>query len=72
MTTRQIASMLAFRGVDRHGHGHVGRTTDAPAPFAEERFQAGWRSLTILRGAEEVGGIASVAGRRTWWAEVSR
>ncbi len=45
--------------------------TDDVVGFVEERFRAGWRTLSVSSGGREVGGIGRHldTGRRTWWAE---
>ena len=62
----------SYQGRMRDGTGTWGVTSD-PHAFAEAKYAAGWRELTITRDGVEVGGIHRHpdTGKRTWWAEVT-
>ncbi len=63
---------VEYRGRTRNGRGVSGHmATDDVVGFVEERFRAGWRTLSVSSGGREVGGIGRHldTGRRTWWAE---
>lgn len=61
-----------YEGVDRDGNGVGGRTSVAPAVFAERSHGKGWRSLRIYDEAGvAVGGIERHPDTRVrqWWGE---
>jgi hypothetical protein len=62
---------LAYQGIDRNGaERHGVASARPPVALVEEKFAAGWRSLTVKRNSLPVGEIhRSDQGKRTWWAE---
>lgn len=65
--------MTRFRGQNRSGIGQAGPIAEDESieAFVKSRFVTGWRSLTVTRDGEEIGGIRRnlSTNRRTWWAE---
>jgi hypothetical protein len=68
---------MRYVGTDAEGLGHTG--TKGPVwegsttKFVEERFDAGWRRLTVWHkdhlGERVVGWIDRIDGKRVWSAE---
>lgn len=65
-----------WKGVDRAGNARGGHAfIESAAKFVEERYEQGWRSLTVTSRGEEVGGIANDGWNnqphlRRWWGSV--
>lgn len=64
-----LPPLIRYSGVDSRGAGRTGAESTLASQLVERLYRAGWRSLHVTRGDAEVGGIAHVEGRRTWWAE---
>ena len=62
-----------YRGHDRRGVAHTGRTLIDVAKFVRDRYEKGWRDLTVtsLSHGDQAGGINidPTSGRRIWWSE---
>jgi hypothetical protein len=66
------AAFWRYKGRNAHGTTWSGNTSTPPAKLAQQRYERGWRELTITTPeGREVGGIdiGMWSGKRGWWAE---
>jgi len=67
------AVQLIWHGTDAHGEGQSGRwmmPREHIAPVVEDRFELGWRGLTVTLDGVEVAGIGphpEKPGEYLWW-----
>ncbi len=76
---KPVARTYRYRGLDKDGVGRTGATEADPSAFAQEKYNAGWRKLTITQDGEPIGPTLEVGGsrpdldtgNRTWWGETA-
>jgi hypothetical protein len=68
---RAASDLFTYSGLNSRGEARSGAIGADSAVFVEERFNAGWRRLQVMRDGVCIGIIGRRGGRRAWWAETA-